>query len=63
MIGANLNKVQIPSPKSSEQSDSTCLREKIIKNLPKSQIGMNTSVGDLIHMNQMLVQYFMENEL
>lgn len=39
------------------------LREKILKVLPKTQISMNTSVGDLIEANQLLVQYFMQAEL
>lgn len=38
------------------------LREKILKVLPKTQVGLQTSVGDLIEANQLLVQYFMQAE-
>jgi len=38
------------------------LKEQILRSLPKTQITMNTSVGDLIEVNQLLVKYFMEKE-
>jgi len=51
--------VVMPQPQRQEEP----LREKILKVLPKTQISMNTSVGDLIEANQLLVQYFMQAEL
>lgn len=44
------------------QAKEVPLREKIMRALPRTQITMNTSVGDLIEVNQMLVQYFMQKE-
>jgi hypothetical protein len=38
------------------------LKEKIIKRLPKMQIGQNPTIAEVMQMNTILVQYFMEKE-
>jgi hypothetical protein len=47
-----------PQPQRTEEP----LREQILRVLPKTQVGLNTSVGDLIEANQLLVQYFLRAE-
>jgi hypothetical protein len=44
-------------------ADSSNLKEKIMKSLPKLQIGQNPSLTEMMQVNQLLVKYFFDNEL
>jgi hypothetical protein len=48
-----------PQPERKEEP----LREQILRVLPKTQVGLHTSIGDLIEANKLLVQYFLKAEL
>jgi hypothetical protein len=39
------------------------LRYEIIKSLPKMSVNLDTSVGDLLEANKLLVHYFIQKEL
>ena len=39
------------------------LADQILQTLPKSALGLNASVSDLLQTNQLLLQYFLKNEL